>query len=352
MKILVTGSAGFIGSYVCRSLLMRGDEVVGLDNINAYYDVDLKYGRLSVLGINRAEISWYKFTSSNVYPQFSFVRMNLEDRQAMQMLFANGAFDIVINLAAQAGVRYSIENPYAYVESNINGFLNVLEGCRYNNIKHLVYASSSSVYGLNAKVPFSEKDSIAHPVSLYAATKKSNELMAHTYSHLYDIPSTGLRFFTVYGPWGRPDMSPFLFTDAILHNRPIKVFNNGDMLRDFTYIDDIVKGVLRVVDSIPQPNASWDSECPDPSTSSAPYKIYNIGNSHPVKLMDFIHAIEEAIGHPAEKIYLPMQPGDVYQTNADTTALQQELGFKPDKSIKEGVKETVDWYCSFYHLHR
>ena len=278
--------------------------------------------------------------------------MNLEDRQAMQMLFANGAFDIVINLAAQAGVRYSIENPYAYVESNINGFLNVLEGCRYNNIKHLVYASSSSVYGLNAKVPFSEKDSIAHPVSLYAATKKSNELMAHTYSHLYDIPSTGLRFFTVYGPWGRPDMSPFLFTDAILHNRPIKVFNNGDMLRDFTYIDDIVKGVLRVVDSIPQPNASWDSECPDPSTSSAPYKIYNIGNSHPVKLMDFIHAIEEAIGHPAEKIYLPMQPGDVYQTNADTTALQQELGFKPDKSIKEGVKETVDWYCSFYHLHR
>lgn len=352
MKILVTGSAGFIGSYVCRSLLMRGDEVVGLDNINAYYDVDLKYGRLSVLGINREEISWYKFTSSNAYPLFSFVRMNLEDRQAMQMLFANGAFDIVINLAAQAGVRYSIENPYAYVESNINGFLNVLEGCRYNNIKHLVYASSSSVYGLNAKVPFSEKDSIAHPVSLYAATKKSNELMAHTYSHLYDIPSTGLRFFTVYGPWGRPDMSPFLFTDAILHNRPIKVFNNGDMLRDFTYIDDIVKGVLRVVDSIPQPNASWDSECPDPSTSSAPYKIYNIGNSHPVKLMDFIHAIEEAIGHPAEKIYLPMQPGDVYQTNADTTALQQELGFKPDKSIKEGVKETVDWYCSFYHLHR
>ncbi|GFZ42241.1 NAD-dependent epimerase [Bacteroides nordii] len=352
MKILVTGSAGFIGSYVCRSLLMRGDEVVGLDNINTYYNVDLKYGRLSVLGINREEISWYKFTPSNVYPQFSFVRMNLEDRQAMQMLFANGAFDIVINLAAQAGVRYSIENPYAYVESNIDGFLNVLEGCRYNNIKHLVYASSSSVYGLNAKVPFSEKDSIAHPVSLYAATKKTNELMAHTYSHLYGIPSTGLRFFTVYGPWGRPDMSPFLFTDAILHNRPIKVFNNGDMLRDFTYIDDIVKGVLRVVDSIPQPNASWDSECPDPSTSSAPYKIYNIGNSHPVKLMDFIHAIEEAIGHPAEKIYLPMQPGDVYQTNADTTALQQELGFKPDKSIKEGVKETVDWYCSFYHLHR
>lgn len=266
------------------------------------------------------------------------------------MLFANGKFDVVINLAAQAGVRYSIENPYAYVESNVDGFLNVLEGCRHYKIKHLVYASSSSVYGLNGKVPFSEKDSIAHPVSLYAATKKSNELMTHAYSHLYNIPSTGLRFFTVYGPWGRPDMSPFLFTDAILHKRPIKVFNNGDMLRDFTYIDDIVEGVLRVVDSIPQSNSSWNPEEPDPSTSKAPYKIYNIGNSHPVKLMDFIQAIEKAIGYAAEKIYLPMQPGDVYQTNADTTALQKELGFKPDKEIEEGVKETVDWYRSFYHL--
>lgn len=352
MKILVTGVAGFIGSSVCKRLLQRGDKVVGLDNINSYYDINLKYGRLSTLGILRSEIAWYKFTSSNVYPKFSFVRMNLEDRQAMQMLFANGQFDTVINLAAQAGVRYSIENPYAYVESNIDGFLNVLEGCRHNDIKHLVYASSSSVYGLNAKVPFSEKDGIAHPVSLYAATKKSNELMAHTYSHLYNIPSTGLRFFTVYGPWGRPDMSPFLFTDAILHGRPIKVFNNGDMLRDFTYIDDIVEGVLRVVDSIPQSDARWNPKCPDPSISTAPYKIYNIGNSHPVKLMDFIEAIEEAIGYTSEKIFLPMQPGDVYQTNADTVALQQELGFKPNKSIKEGVKETVDWYCSFYHLHK
>lgn len=350
MKILVTGAAGFIGSYVCKRLLSRGDEVVGLDNINTYYDVNLKYGRLSTLGIAQEDIGWYKFVQSKTYSNFRFVRMNLEDRQAMQMLFANEGFDKVMNLAAQAGVRYSIENPYAYVESNVDGFLNILEGCRHNGVKHLVYASSSSVYGLNGKVPFSEKDSIAHPVSLYAATKKSNELMAHTYSHLYGIPSTGLRFFTVYGPWGRPDMSPFLFADAILHGRAIKVFNNGDMLRDFTYIDDIVEGVLRVIDHIPVGNPVWCAETPDPSTSTAPYKIYNIGNSQPVKLMDFIQAIEDAIGRPAEKIFLPMQPGDVYQTNADTTSLQQELGFKPDKPIKEGVKETIDWYRTFYNL--
>lgn len=350
MKILVTGAAGFIGSYVCKRLLSRGDEVVGLDNINTYYDVNLKYGRLSTLGIAQEDIGWYKFVQSKTYPNFRFVRMNLEDRQAMQMLFANEGFDKVMNLAAQAGVRYSIENPYAYVESNVDGFLNILEGCRHNGVKHLVYASSSSVYGLNGKVPFSEKDSIAHPVSLYAATKKSNELMAHTYSHLYGIPSTGLRFFTVYGPWGRPDMSPFLFADAILHGRAIKVFNNGDMLRDFTYIDDIVEGVLRVIDHVPAGNPVWCAETPDPSTSTAPYKIYNIGNSQPVKLMDFIQAIEDAIGRPAEKIFLPMQPGDVYQTNADTTSLQQELGFKPDKPIKEGVKETMDWYRTFYNL--
>ena len=265
-------------------------------------------------------------------------------------LITNEHFDKVVNLAAQAGVRYSIENPYAYVESNIDGFLNILEGCRHYQVKHLVYASSSSVYGLNGKVPFSEKDSIAHPVSLYAATKKSNELMAHTYSHLYGIPSTGLRFFTVYGPWGRPDMSPFLFADAMLRGRPIKVFNNGDMLRDFTYIDDIVEGVLRVIDHIPTSDINWNAQTPNPSSSIAPYKIYNIGNSHPVKLMDFIQAIEEVIGRSAEKVYLPMQPGDVYQTNADTTALQNELGFKPSKQIKEGVKETIDWYRSFYHL--
>ena len=350
MKILVTGAAGFIGFYVCKGLLNRGDIVVGLDNINTYYDVSLKYGRLSALGIQQEYVDWYKFVQSNVYEQFRFIRMNLEDKQAMRMLFANEHFDKVVNLAAQAGVRYSIENPYAYVESNIDGFLNVLEGCRHYQVKHLVYASSSSVYGLNGKVPFSEKDSIAHPISLYAATKKSNELMAHTYSHLYGVPSTGLRFFTVYGPWGRPDMSPFLFADAMLHGRPIKVFNNGDMLLDFTYIDDIVEGVLRVIDHIPAPTPDWSAQAPDPSSSAAPYKIYNIGNSHPVKLMDFIHAIEEAIARPAEKIYLPMQPGDVYQTNADTSALQSELGFKPDKPIKEGVRETIDWYRSFYQL--
>ena len=350
MKILVTGAAGFIGFYVCKGLLNRGDIVVGLDNINTYYDVSLKYGRLSALGIQQEYVDWYKFVQSNVYEQFRFIRMNLEDKQAMRMLFANEHFDKVVNLAAQAGVRYSIENPYAYVESNIDGFLNVLEGCRHYQVKHLVYASSSSVYGLDGKVPFSEKDSIAHPISLYAATKKSNELMAHTYSHLYGVPSTGLRFFTVYGPWGRPDMSPFLFADAMLHGRPIKVFNNGDMLRDFTYIDDIVEGVLRVIDHIPAPTPDWSAQAPDPSSSAAPYKIYNIGNSHPVKLMDFIHAIEEAIARPAEKIYLPMQPGDVYQTNADTSALQSELGFKPDKPIKEGVRETIDWYRSFYQL--
>ena len=266
------------------------------------------------------------------------------------MLFANEGFDAVINLAAQAGVRYSITNPYAYIESNLDGFINILEGCRHHSIRHLVYASSSSVYGLNANVPFSEHSSIAHPVSLYAASKKSNELMAHAYSHLYGVPSTGLRFFTVYGPWGRPDMSPFLFTDAILHDRPIKVFNNGDMLRDFTYIDDIVEGVIRVLDCPAEPNPDWDATCPDPSSSSAPYRVYNIGNSHPVKLMDFIRAIELACGKEAEKIFLPMQPGDVYQTNADTTLLRETFGYKPSKDIEEGARETVAWYRSFYNL--
>lgn len=349
MKILVTGVAGFIGSHVALRLLERGDEIVGVDNINDYYDVNLKYGRLNMLGIEQKNVSWYKYINSELFHNFSFIRMNLEDKQAMQMLFSNGEFDVVVNLAAQAGVRYSIENPYSYTESNIAGFLNILEGCRYSNVKHLVYASSSSVYGLNGKVPFSEKDSIAHPVSLYAATKKANELMAHTYSHLYSIPSTGLRFFTVYGPWGRPDMSPFIFSDAILNNRPIKVFNNGEMLRDFTYIDDIVEGVVRVIDHIPIPSSNWNSDTPDPSISTAPYRIYNIGNSQPVKLMDFIKAIEIAIGREAEKIFMPMQPGDVYQTNADTTSLQSDLGFHPNTSILDGVKRTVEWYIGNYN---
>lgn len=350
MKVLVTGAAGFIGFYVCKRLLERGDEVIGLDNLNTYYDVNLKYGRLATLGIHCETMDWYRFVKSECFERFRFIRMNLEDRQVMQMLFANELFEKVVHLGAQAGVRYSIENPYAYVESNVDGFLNVLEGCRHNNVEHLIYASSSSVYGLNGKVPFSENDSIAHPVSLYAATKKSNELMAHTYSHLYGIPSTGLRFFTVYGPWGRPDMSPFIFLDAILNNRPIKVFNYGDMLRDFTYIDDIVEGVIKVIDNIPSGNSKWSVRNPDPSSSTAPYKIYNIGNSQPVKLMEFIAAIEEAVGHEAKKIYLPLQPGDVYQTNADTTLLQQELGFKPNKLIKEGVKDTAVWYRSFYNI--
>ena len=344
MKILVTGTAGFIGFYTVKRLLERGDEVVGVDNINDYYDVNLKYDRLAETGIERKQIDWYKFVQSDKYANYRFIRMNLEDRQAVQMLFANESFDKVISLAAQAGVRYSIQNPHAYVSSNVNGFLHLLEGCRHHRISHLVYASSSSVYGLNGKVPFSEHDSIAHPMSLYAATKKSNELMAHTYSSLYGIPTTGLRFFTVYGPWGRPDMSPFLFTDAILNNRPIKVFNNGDMLRDFTYVDDIVEGVIRVLDHTATPNPDWSPITPDPATSIAPYRIYNIGNSSPVKLMDFIKAIELACGHEAEKIFLPMQPGDVYQTNADTTLLQSEMGYKPCKDIVKGVRETVE--CS------
>lgn len=349
MKLLVTGAAGFIGFHLVRHLLERGDEVIGMDNINDYYDTDLKYGRLAQTGIEKKNVDWYKFIQSDQYKKYRFIRMNLEDKQAIHMLFANEHFDTVINLAAQAGVRYSIQNPYTYVSSNIDGFLNILEGCRHYDIRHLVFASSSSVYGLNGKVPFSEHDSIAHPVSLYAASKKSDELMAHTYSHLYGIPVTGLRFFTVYGPWGRPDMSPFLFTDAILKGRPIKVFNHGDMLRDFTYIDDIIEGILRVLSHVATPSATWDAQHPDPASSSAPYRIYNIGNSQPVKLMDFITAIEQACGHKAIKEFLPMQPGDVYQTYADTTLLQTEMGYKPCTDIVEGVKRTVKWYKDFFN---
>ncbi len=350
MKVLVTGVAGFIGAAVSGRLLQRGDTVVGLDNINDYYDPELKYGRLAQLGVKKESVDWYKFTQSETCPAFSFIRMNLEDTQAMQMLMANGAFDAVINLGAQAGVRYSIENPQAYVESNLDGFINILEGCRHNNVKHLVYASSSSVYGLNGKVPFSEHDGIAHPVSLYAATKKSNELMAHAYSKLYGLPTTGLRFFTVYGPWGRPDMSPFLFMDAILHNRPIKVFNNGDMLRDFTYIDDIVEGVVRILDVIPEGNKEWDETRPDPATSPAPYRVYNIGNQHPTKLMDYIASIENAIGREAKKDFLPMQPGDVYQTYADSSALAEATGFKPCTELQEGINTTVKWFKEYFRL--
>lgn len=350
MKLLVTGAAGFIGSAVCHRMLENGHSVVGLDNINDYYDTALKYGRMSNLGIKLENIRWYKYFNSSKYPDFRFIRMNLEDRKAMAMMFANEGFDVVVNLGAQAGVRYSITNPMSYIESNVDGFINILEGCRHNNVKHLVYASSSSVYGLNGKVPFSEHDGIAHPVSLYAATKKSNELMAHAYSKLYGIPTTGLRFFTVYGPWGRPDMSPFLFMDAILNDRPIKVFNNGDMLRDFTYIDDIVEGIVRIIDVIPKGNPDWDETNPDPASSTAPYRIYNIGNQHPTRLMDYISCIEKAIGREARKEFLPMQPGDVYQTFADSSALAEATGFKPDTPLQEGIDRTVAWFKQYYNL--
>ena len=349
-KILITGVAGFIGRAVAHRVLERGDEVVGLDNLNDYYDSALKYDRLATLGIAHETVEWYKFAHSSAFERFRFIRMNLEDRQAVQMLFANEEFDAVINLGAQAGVRYSIENPFAYVESNVDGFITILEGCRRSRVGHLVYASSSSVYGLNANAPFSEHEPIAHPVSLYAATKKADELMAHCYSHLYGLPTTGLRFFTVYGPWGRPDMSPSLFADAIFHKKPIKVFNNGDMLRDFTYIDDIVEGVVRVIDTPPSGNPAWNPMRPDPSSSPAPYKIYNVGNSQPVKLMDFIRVIEEAAGMTAEKIYMPMQSGDVYQTNADTSALYHDFGFRPATPLPEGIAKTVEWYRTYYNL--
>ena len=349
MKILVTGGAGFIGSFVVQRLLESGNEVVGLDNINDYYSPSLKYDRLRNVGIDEECITWNKLIKSNIYSSYSFVRMNLEDREQMQKLFTEEKFDYVCHLAAQAGVRYSIENPYAYIDSNIIGFMNILECCRNYNIKHLVYASSSSVYGLNENYPFSEQDSIAHPISLYAATKKSNELMSHTYSHLYNIPTTGLRFFTVYGPWGRPDMSPFLFADAILKGKPIKVFNNGDMYRDFTYIDDIVDGVVASINRVAQINKKWQDADPS-SSSSAPYRIYNIGNSTPIKLMDYIKAIEDSCGREAIKEFLPMQPGDVYRTYADTSALERDMGYRPSTPLREGVRKTVEWYKLYFKL--
>jgi UDP-glucuronate 4-epimerase len=333
MKVLVTGAAGFIGLYVAKNLLERGDEVVGMDNINSYYTPKLKFGRLAELGIAENDVDWEKTVTSTKYPRFRFVRMNLEDREALPRLFEAEHFDGVINLAAQAGVRYSIENPWAYVDSNLVGFMNVLECCRNYGIKHIVYASSSSVYGGNEKTPFSEDDNVDSPVSLYAATKKANELMASCYSKLYDIPATGLRFFTVYGPWGRPDMAPMLFAKAITNGEPIKVFNHGDMMRDFTYIDDIAEGVVRVLDKIPEPQQDGRR-----------HKVYNIGCSNPVKLMDFIETIETALGKRAEKIFLPMQQGDVYQTYADTTKLETEIGHKPSVKLKEGIGKFIQWY--------
>lgn len=333
MRILVTGVAGFIGMHVAHRLLARGFEVVGIDNLNDYYNVGLKEDRLKQL---------------TPFPNFGFVKLDMADRVGMEDLFCHGRFQRVVNLAAQAGVRYSLKNPHAYINSNIVGFLNLLEGCRHNGVEHLVYASSSSVYGANTKMPFSVRDNVDHPISLYAATKKSNELMAHTYSHLYGLPTTGLRFFTVYGPWGRPDMSTSLFTKAILEGRPIDVFNHGKMQRDFTYIDDIVEGVVRVLDRIPLPNPSFDRYAPDAASSDAPYRLYNIGNHKPVELMTFIDTIEKAIGKKAVKNMLPMQAGDVVATHADIEDLHQAVGFVPHTPLKEGVEKFAVWFKAYY----
>lgn len=335
MKVLVTGAAGFIGFHVCRYLLARGDQVVGIDNLNDYYEVELKHARLDELKPSR---------------EFRFVRMDIADRAAMASLFAAEGFERVVHLAAQAGVRYSLENPHAYADSNLLGFLNVLEGCRQAKIEHLVYASSSSVYGANETMPFGVHDNVDHPVSLYAATKKANELMAHSYSHLYGLPTTGLRFFTVYGPWGRPDMSPFLFTRAILDGQPLKVFNHGKHRRDFTYIDDIVEGVVHCLDRVAQPNAEWSGLQPDPSSSKAPWRVYNIGNSEPVELLRYIELIEAALGKTTVKELLPLQPGDVEHTFADVADLVRDTGYKPKVSVDEGIKRFVSWYCSFYKV--
>ncbi|NJR14318.1 MAG: NAD-dependent epimerase [Calothrix sp. CSU_2_0] len=334
-KILVTGAAGFIGFHLSQRLLERGDEVVGLDNLNDYYDVTLKKDRLEQLLAK---------------PNFNFHLLDLSDREGIAQLFAQSNFDKVVNLAAQAGVRYSLQNPHAYVDSNLVGFVNILEGCRHTNVQHLVFASSSSVYGANTKTPFSVHDNVDHPVSLYAASKKANELMAHTYSSLYGLPASGLRFFTVYGPWGRPDMALFLFTKAILEGRPIDVFNYGKMKRDFTYIDDIVEGVIRVVDNVAKANPDWSGNAPDPGTSYAPYKNYNIGNNQPVELMHFIETLENYLGMKAEKNLLPMQLGDVPATFADVDSLVRDVGFKPNTSIEEGIERFVKWYRSYYQV--
>ena len=335
MKILVTGAAGFIGMTTSLRLLARGDEVVGLDNLNDYYEVSLKENRLKRL---------------TALPGFRFVKLDVGDRAGMEKLFAEEKFDKVIHLAAQAGVRYSIQNPHAYVDSNLVGFINVLEGCRHHKVQHLVYASSSSVYGGNTKMPFSEHDSVDHPVSLYAATKKANELMAHTYSHLYGLPTTGLRFFTVYGPWGRPDMALFLFTKAILEGRPIDVFNHGNMKRDFTYVDDIVEGVIRVMDRNAAANPDYDPISADPATSNVPYRVFNIGNNNPVQLLDFIGAIEDALGQKAEKRLLPLQDGDVPATYANTDQLNDWVGFVPGTTVQEGVGRFIAWYRDYYKV--
>lgn len=348
MKILITGAAGFIGFHVAKKLLEQGHEVFGFDNLNDYYDVNLKYARLQELGLERNLIDTNNQVKSISYPKLTFAKLSLEDRPAMENLFKTEQFDFVCHLAAQAGVRYSLENPHSYAESNLVGFLNILEGCRHNNVKHLAYGSSSSVYGLNEKMPLSASDSVDHPVSLYAATKKANELMAHSYSHLYRMPTTGLRFFTVYGPWGRPDMSPILFASAIQSGQPIKVFNHGKMIRDFTYIDDIVEGIMNVLFTPATSNEDWDAMHPSTASSKAPYRIYNIGHSTPVALMYFIETIEKAMGKEAAKEFMPMQPGDVLKTFADVSELEQHFDYHPSISVEEGVRLFADWFKRYY----
>ncbi len=335
-RVLVTGTAGFIGFHLSKRLCDMGVEVIGLDNINDYYDVGLKHSRLEIL---------------KPLPNFTFHKIDLQDKASIDNLFSSHKFDYVVNLAAQAGVRYSITNPYAYIESNITGFLNILEACRHHPVKHLVYASSSSVYGANRKMPFSVHDNVDHPLALYAVTKKSNELMAHAYSNLYNIPTTGLRFFTVYGPYGRPDMALFLFTKAILEGKPIDVFNHGKMRRDFTYVDDIVEGIVRLLSNVPQANPNWNGENPDPATSFAPYKIYNIGNNKPVELLHYIEVLEANLGKKAVKNFLPLQEGDVPETSADVQDLMNDVGFKPSTSIEVGIERFVNWYVSYYNIN-
>ncbi len=334
-KILITGAAGFIGAHLAKQLIERGEEVVGLDNINDYYDPQLKEDRMAALAEGE---------------HFCHVNLDLEDRAGMEELFQQHEFDVVVNLAAQAGVRYSLINPHAYVDTNIVGFVNILEGCRHSGVKHLVYASSSSVYGANTKMPFSVHDNVDHPVSLYAASKKSNELMAHTYSHLFGLPTTGLRFFTVYGPWGRPDMALFLFTKAILENRPIDVFNNGNMERDFTFIDDIVEGVVRVIDKIPEGDFDWQGDSPDPASSYCPYRVYNIGNNNKEQLLRYIQVLEDCLGKKADKNFMPLQPGDVPATYANVDDLVKDFDYKPNTSIEEGIARFVGWYKEYYQI--
>jgi UDP-glucuronate 4-epimerase len=347
-RVLVTGTAGFIGFHLARELVEQGHRVTGLDSINDYYDVELKYARLEEAGIARNEISYSQLVTSRSAPAYQFTQMELEDRESLFELFANRGFQVVIHLAAQAGVRYSLTHPQVYVDSNITGFLNVLEACRHHPVENLIYASSSSVYGLNKHMPFKVSSNVDHPVSLYAASKKSNELMAHCYSQLFGIPTIGLRFFTVYGPWGRPDMALFLFTRAILEDKPIQVFNHGNMERDFTYIDDIVGGIVRMIGSPPVAGEKWDPAVPDPSSSSAPYRIYNIGNSKPVKLTRFIEALETALGRTARKEMMPMQAGDVEKTWADVSALAGDYAYHPNTPVEEGIARFVAWYRSFY----